>query len=183
MQVHLVQQQNIQKQEAPQFKGAVDGALRFLATNQGVGANLTDLSFMVLPRTISDAQRGPAACLETARREASGTANHSLIGAYGLASGILLAALMGIDKSYGANVNAMFTAPETLNILAENKAKQVLNKTTQVEYLKETGNGKLIIPMLWGSGWKFLGYKLGRNYNKLPGWFIKKCSMNRNYWR
>ena len=152
MQVHLVQQQNIQKQEAPQFKGAVDGALRFLATNQGVGANLTDLSFMVLPRTISDAQRGPAACLETARREASGTANHSLIGAYGLASGILLAALMGIDKSYGTNVNAMFTAPETLNILAENKAKQVLNKTSQVEYLKETlANLKAYNPTVSGA--------------------------------
>lgn len=138
MQVHLVQQNNTNRKETPQFKGAVDGALRFLATNQGVGANLTDFSFMVLPRTISDAQRGPDACLETARREASGTANHSLIGAYGLASGILVAALMGIDKNYGTHVNAMFTAPETLSILAENKAKQVKNKTTQLDYLKET---------------------------------------------
>ena len=81
MQVHLVQQNNTNRKETPQFKGTVDGALRFLATNQGVGANLTDFSFMVLPRTISDAQRGPDACLETARREASCTANHSLIGA------------------------------------------------------------------------------------------------------
>ncbi|MBO5092747.1 MAG: glycosyltransferase [Lachnospiraceae bacterium] len=49
-------------------------------------------------------------------------------------------------------------------------------------YLKETGNEKLIFPMLWGSGWKFFGYKLGRNYRKLPRRFVIKCSMNRNYW-
>ena len=49
-------------------------------------------------------------------------------------------------------------------------------------YLKETGNEKLILPMLWNSGWKFLGYKLGRNYRKLPKGFVIKCSMNRNYW-
>ena len=138
MQVHSVQQKNINNQKAPQFKGAIDASLRFLATNQGVGANLTDLSFMVIPRVATDAQRNPDACLETARREASGTANHSLIGAYGLASGILLASLMGVDKKYGTNANAMFTAPETLNILTENKAKQVQNKTSQLDYLKET---------------------------------------------
>ena len=99
MQVHSIQQLNTDK-KAPNFKGAGDAFLRFLATNQGVGANLTDLSFMVIPRTLSDAQRGPAACLETARREASGTANHSLIGAYGLVSGLALSTIMGLKKNY-----------------------------------------------------------------------------------
>ena len=42
------------KETNPQFKGVVDTVLRFLATNQGVGANLTDICFMVAPRTISD---------------------------------------------------------------------------------------------------------------------------------
>ncbi len=140
MQIHLVQQNNNQKKQAPQFKGAVDGAMRFLATNQGVGANLTDLGFMFIPRVATDAQRGPEACLETTRREASGTANHSCIGLYGVASGLALATLMGVDKKFGTDVNSMFTAPETLNILAENKARQVQNKTSQIEYLKETLN-------------------------------------------
>ena len=138
MQVHLIQKNNIQDRQNPQFKGVGDGFLRFLATNQGVGANLTDLSFMVIPRTLSDAQRGPAACLETGRREASGTANHSLIGAYGLASGAIVATLLGLNSKYGVSANTMFTAPETLNILAENKANQVKNKTQQLDYLKET---------------------------------------------
>ena len=138
MQVQSVQKTNIQHTQTPQFKGAGDAFLRFLATNQGVGANLTDLSFMVIPRTASDARRGPAACLETARREASGTANHSLIGAYGLASGLVISALMGLNSKYGVKANSMFTAPETINILAENKARQVKNNTKQIDYLKET---------------------------------------------
>ncbi len=138
MQVHLVQQNNVKQKEAPQFKGAIDTSLRFLATNQGVGANLTDLGFMVIPRVATDAQRNPDACLETARREASGTANHSAIGIYGGIAGTIVAALMGINGKFGTDVNSMFTAPETLNILAENKALQVKNQTQQLDYLKET---------------------------------------------
>ncbi len=138
MQVHQIQQKNITK-TTPQFKGVADGALRFLATNQAIGANGVDLAFMVIPRTTTDlVKRGPAAGLETGRREASGTLNHSLIGVYGGLSGAVLATLLGVDRKFGTNANSMFTAPETLNILAENKAKQIQNKTTQLEYLKET---------------------------------------------
>lgn len=138
MKVQIIQQNNNKIQQQPQFKGAVDTGLRFLATNQGVGANLTDFSFMVVPRTLSDAQRGPAACAETARREASGTANHSLVGVYGIIGGLGAAGLMGMNKKFGVKVNKIFTAPETLNILAENKARQVKNNKSQYEYLKET---------------------------------------------
>lgn len=65
-------------------------------------------------------------------------------------------------------------------IRSESEGIKLVKRTAQ--YLKETGNGKLLLPMLWGSGWKFLGYKLGRGYQKLPGWLVTKCSMNRNYW-
>ncbi len=137
MKVQKIQQNNnIQKQ--PQFKGIADTGLRFLATNQGVGANLTDLGFMVIPRVTTDAKRGPAACVETARREASGTANHSLVGVYGMAGGLGAAALMGMKRNFDVKANKMFAAPETLNILAENKANQVKNNSSQAEYLKET---------------------------------------------
>lgn len=137
MKVQLIQQNNI-KQNQPQFKGIVDTGMRFLATNQGVGANLTDLGFMVIPRVSTDAKRGPAACMETARREASGTANHSLVGVYGMTGGLAAAALMGLNKNFKVNANKIFAAPETLNILAENKARQIKNNTTQAEYLRET---------------------------------------------
>jgi len=133
-------QQNISPQKAPQFKGAVDASLRFLATNQGVGANLTDISFMVIPRIASDAQRGPAACVETARREASGTTNHSLIGVYGATAGAITALLMGMKNKFNVDANSIFAAPETINILAENKAKQLKHKQSQKEYLIDVLN-------------------------------------------
>ncbi len=35
--------------------------------------------------------------------------------------------------------------------------------------------------LLCGSRW--IGYKLGRGYKKLPGWFINLCTMNKTYWK
>ena len=46
-----IQQNPIQQ---PHFKGAVDSGLRYLATNQAIGANGVDFCFMVTPRTASD---------------------------------------------------------------------------------------------------------------------------------
>ncbi len=139
MKVHQIQEKNYQHKRQPHFKGIIDNSLRYLVTNQALGANGVDLAFMVIPRTTTDMiGRGPAAGAETLRREASGTANHSLIGAYGIASGLVAAKLLGIDKKYGTNVNEIFTAPETLHILADNKARQLKEGKTQLDYLKET---------------------------------------------
>lgn len=131
----------VQIQQTPtqqlQFKGAMDSSLRYLATNQAIGANGVDFCFMVTPRTASDTiKRGPAAGLETFRREIMGTVNDSFIGLFGAAAGALIA--MGINKKFGLNVNDIFTAPETLNILAENKADQLKNNKTQLDYIKST---------------------------------------------
>ena len=139
MKVQQIRQHSIEKKQKPQFKGIVDTSFRYLATNQAIGANGVDLAFMVIPRTTTDMiGRGPAAGVETMRREASGTANHSLIGAYGIASGLVAAKLMGIDKKFGTSVNKIFVAPETLDILAQNKANQIKNNASQLDYLKET---------------------------------------------
>jgi len=127
--------QNVNKQ--PQFKGAVDSTFRYLATNQAIGANGVDFCFMVTPRTASDTvKRGPAAGLETFRREIMGTINDSCVGLFGAAAGALIAG--AVNKKFDANVNRMFTAPETLNILAENKSAQLKNNQSQLEYIKET---------------------------------------------
>lgn len=40
----------------------------------------------------------------------------------------------------------------------------------------------LIFSLVFFSGCKYIGYKLGRNYKKLPGWLVKKCTMNLGYW-
>lgn len=139
MQVNLIRQNNIEQKNNPRFKGLGDQFFRFLATNQAVGANSVDLGFMVLPRTITDfSGRGPEAGFETFRREAAGTTNHTLIGFYGGAVGAALALLYGMKGKFGVNVDKMYVAPETLNILAENKTWQIKNKKEQIDYIKRT---------------------------------------------
>ena len=123
--------------QLPKFKGAVDTTLRYLATNQAVGANLVDFSFMVAPRTINDGiKRGPAAGMETGRREIMGTINDSCVGLFGAAAGAAIAG--SLTKKYETKVNKMFTAPETLHILAQNKSEQIKNKKSQLDYIKTT---------------------------------------------
>lgn len=137
MKVHQLQQNRIENNQKPQFKGALDTGLRYLATNQAIGANGVDLCSMVAPRTASDTiKRGPAAGLETFRREIMGTVNDSCIGLFGAFAGSLIA--YGINKKFGLNANKIFTAQETLDILAQNRAEQLKNNKSQADYIKET---------------------------------------------
>lgn len=137
MNVQPISQQNKQVKQQTNFKGAVDSTFRYLATNQAVGANLVDFSFMVAPRTINDGvKRGPAAGMETGRREIMGTINDSCVGLFGAAAGAAIAG--SLTKKYETKVNRMFTAPETLHILADNKSRQIKNNASQIEYIKES---------------------------------------------
>ena len=43
-----------------------------------------------------------------------------------------------MNKKFDLNVNKFFTAPETLDILAENKAEQLKDNKTQIDYIKKT---------------------------------------------
>lgn len=136
MKVQNIQQQDNSK-NSPKFHGAIDTTMRFLTVNQAIGANGVDFGFMVTPRTASDMiGRGPLAGMETLRREIMGTINDSLIGVYGIVAGAIAAALMGMNK-FAKGSNKILAAPETLNILAQNKAKQIKGNKTQIEYIKE----------------------------------------------
>ena len=48
--------------------------------------------------------------------------------------------------------------------------------------LKEAGYAKEIPNYIITSGCKFIGYRMGKNYKKLPMWLIKKCTMSPTYW-
>ncbi|MDO5424433.1 MAG: glycosyltransferase family 2 protein [Eubacteriales bacterium] len=41
----------------------------------------------------------------------------------------------------------------------------------------------LIFELVMQSGFKYLGYLLGKRYKKLPGWLVRKLSMNQSYWK
>ena len=49
-------------------------------------------------------------------------------------------------------------------------------------YLLKSRKPYLIPVLVYKSGCKYLGYKLGQNYRKLPQWVVKWCSMSTTYW-
>ncbi len=52
-----------------------------------------------------------------------------------------------------------------------------------IRYLFSQKKIALIPKLIWQSGCKYLGYKLGRNYKKLPKQLILKLTSNKNYWK
>ena len=50
-------------------------------------------------------------------------------------------------------------------------------------YLIKRKKPYLLPKLVWQSGCKFLGYRLGKNYRKLPKKLIDRCTMNKEYWR
>ena len=135
-------QQNKQKQQSqPRFTGAPETAatllLRFLDTNQAIGANSVDLCSMVIPRTVYDFhKRGADAGVETARRESMGTTNHSLVGVYGALGGMLVASALNrrfkndnlrVDKLFADNATTDILARYRLNSLRKEPKPEVSN--------------------------------------------------------
>ena len=105
----------------PNFTGIVD-ILKFLDTSPAWGANAVDFFCMVLPRTLTDFGRGPAAGMETARRESMGTINDSAVGLYGTLAGLALA--MGINKAFDLGKNdlkaaSVFADSETIDMMGK----------------------------------------------------------------
>lgn len=66
-------------------------------------------------------------------------------------------------------------------ISSESEGIRYLKRMTKL-LVKE--RAAFYIPYFYlNSAFRLLGYRLGKNYKRLPMWFVKKCSMNRNYWR
>lgn len=57
-----------------------------------------------------------------------------------------------------------------------------LVKDTMLHLIKK-GKWYLIFDLVIQSGFKFLGYRFGKKYEKLPLWMIRKMSMQKSYWR
>lgn len=72
--------------------------------------------------------------------------------------------------------------PEVFNCVKSEKEGIKLVKMT-AEHLLRIKKGYLIPKLIYQSGCKFVGYKLGRNYKKLPEAIVKWCTMSPNYWK
>ena len=48
--------------------------------------------------------------------------------------------------------------------------------------LKEMGKAQLIPKLVWVSAFKYMGYRLGKSYKRLPERWIRRLTMNQAYW-
>lgn len=65
-------------------------------------------------------------------------------------------------------------------VKSENEGIRLVKETAR--YLIQIKKPWLILSLVIKSGFKFLGYRLGKQYKKLPGWVIRRCTMNLRYW-
>ncbi len=65
-------------------------------------------------------------------------------------------------------------------IKSESEGIRLIKDT--MRHLVRCGKWYLIPDLIFQSGFKFIGYRLGLRYEKLPGWLVKKLSMNKRYW-
>lgn len=65
-------------------------------------------------------------------------------------------------------------------ISSESEGMSMVKKT--IKHLWENGHKTEIFRLIYTSGCKFVGYRLGKAYRKLPKKVVLKCTSNRNYW-
>ena len=66
-------------------------------------------------------------------------------------------------------------------VSSESEGIKMVKQT--ITRLKESGYGKEIPNYIVTSGCKFLGYRMGKAFKRLPMWLIKKCTMSPMYWK
>lgn len=71
--------------------------------------------------------------------------------------------------------------PEVFSgIKSESEGIRLVKETAA--YLIRIKQARLIPSLVFASGAKFLGYRTGKIYRKLPRFFVVACSMNKGYW-
>lgn len=66
-------------------------------------------------------------------------------------------------------------------VKSESEGMRLVKET--VKYLFRKGKWYLVPDLIAQSGFKFLGYRMGKKYEKLPLWMVRRMSMNKSYWR
>ena len=66
------------------------------------------------------------------------------------------------------------------NISSEGEGIRLVKETA--EFLKKEKKAYMIPELIYKSGCKYIGYRLGKNYKKLPSKVILKCTDSKPYW-
>jgi len=89
--------------------------------------------------------------------------------------------LQQFSRNFDLGVSHRQYAKVFLGVKSEAEGIRLVKCTLQ--YLVDHKEYLLIPDLILSSGFKYLGYKLGVNYNKLPKDFVIRCSMNKGYWK
>lgn len=65
-------------------------------------------------------------------------------------------------------------------IKSESEGIRLVKQTAS--YLCSIKKKRLIPKLILHSGFKFLGYRMGKMYRRLPNWVVRACSMSKWYW-
>lgn len=65
-------------------------------------------------------------------------------------------------------------------ISSESEGKKMVKQT--IRHFRHIGKAYLIPHYIIMCGCRFVGFKLGKNYKKLPMGLVKACTMNKEYW-
>jgi rhamnosyltransferase len=66
-------------------------------------------------------------------------------------------------------------------VRSENEGIKMVKQTAV--YLIKQKKPYLLPKLIWQSGCKYIGYRLGKRYEKLPMRLVRICTMNQDYWR
>lgn len=71
--------------------------------------------------------------------------------------------------------------PEVFDVVSSESEGMKLVRDT-IKHLSKTKNKRLIPYLIVSSGYKFVGYQMGKHYKKLSNGMIRWCSSNKAYW-
>lgn len=89
--------------------------------------------------------------------------------------------LQQFSRNFDLGVSHRQYAKVFLGVSSESEGIRLVKSTLQ--YLIEKKEYLLIPDLIISSGMKYLGYKFGVNYNRLPKRFVTHCTMNKDYWK
>jgi len=88
--------------------------------------------------------------------------------------------VMQLKRNFDNGVSQAMRPDLFEHISSTGEGKKMVKQT--MEYLKEQKKAHLIPKLIVSSGFKYIGFKLGINYKKLPHRFVLKCTLNKEFW-